>query len=91
MKKNKFVLIFWILFMGFLNLNFENTQNITCSQKLANIKAFAIANAEIPKETLDCWEEVNEDGNGPLTHKTYCGDCKAILGRTFLYKSTCTP
>jgi hypothetical protein len=60
-------------------------------RKLANIKAFAIANAEIPKETLDCWEEVNEDGNGPLTHKTYCGDCKAILGRTFLYKSTCTP
>ena len=87
-KKIKSVIVAAVALLGFANLNSSNINNTTSSVELTNILALASANAEGSGTTLDCWETVRSDG-GTQTHKTYCGDCKAILCDYWQTKKTC--
>jgi hypothetical protein len=59
------------------------------SKKLSKI-SFTNIEALASALVLDCWQTVGTNGANLLTHKTYCGDCSAILCDYWSNKSTCT-
>lgn len=54
---------------------------------LQNIEA--LASGETSGKPLKCWRNISDDSASPQTHVTYCGNCDAILARTWSRESQC--
>ena len=53
---------------------------------LENVEALASGESG---QRLDCWETVSSTGNILSTHVTYCGNCQAVLAKSWSRKSIC--
>lgn len=55
---------------------------------LSNIEALA-SNESGPGTIYDCYSSISSDGNGTMTHVTYCGTCEPILCRSWGTSNHC--
>jgi hypothetical protein len=54
---------------------------------LSNVEA--LASAESSGSNLQCWSTVSTSGAGSLTYVTYCGDCSAVIARSWSNSNGC--
>lgn len=84
----KLIFLFLIVSVALVKIISNKSSYETSDLMLANIEALASGESNTGTK-LDCWDSVSNKGNVLQTHVTYCGDCNAVLARSWSSQSMC--